>query len=337
MPELQLSIIIVNYKSARLIYNCLQSLLQFAGDVACEIIIVDNDSKDNSEQLLTAQFPFIRWHQMGYNAGFARANNAGIRLSQANVVLLLNPDTLFIDHSLQLCLHDFSKSLYVACGVQLLNEDGTPQIAGNFAMKGGLNYLLPLPFTGAVLKGIASLLSVKKPNVLNASTTTEVDWINGAFLMVKKEAVKQAGLLDEDFFLYAEEAEWCSRLRQVGKLCIYGQHHVMHLQGEVSNDTFNSTGKGYFNLYDRKGLQIMLSNLVRIRKEFGAGWFLLILTIYSLTIPIFLVAGLVQALVTKHRLSLFWKQWKGFSKNVWYVWQLSTTILPNKPYFYKVL
>ena len=332
-----LSIIIVNYKSAQLISNCIRSLIQYAGGLEYEIIVVDNDSKDDSKQLLTTQFPFIRWKEMGYNAGFARANNEGIRLAKGNAVLLLNPDTLFTDNSLEICLNNFASSTYVACGVQLLNEDGSPQISGNYAMKGGLNYLLPLPYTGAVLKWIASLLSVKKPNVPNATATIEVDWINGAFLMVKKEVIAKAGLLDEDFFLYAEEAEWCSRLIKWGKLCIYGQCHVYHLQGEISNDTFNSTGKGYFNLYDRKGLQIMLSNLVRIRKEFGTGWFLFILFVYTVTIPVFLIFGFFHHLFVSHSLSHFFKQWLGFAKNVWYIWKLSGIIISNKPYFYKVL
>src|SRR4051812_32084530 len=141
--NLLLSIIIVNYKSAQLITNCIQSLIQYSGPNTYEIIVVDNDSKDNCEQLLTMQFPFIRWKQMGYNAGFARANNEGIRLSKGDNVLLLNPDTLITDNSLEVCLNNFISSSYVACGVQLLNEDGTPQISGNYAMKGGLNYLLP--------------------------------------------------------------------------------------------------------------------------------------------------------------------------------------------------
>ena len=332
-----LSIIIINYKSAYLISNCIHSLIKYSGTNNYEIIVVDNDSKDNSEQLLTTQFPFVKWIQMSYNAGFARANNEGIRSANGSIVLLLNPDTLFSDNSLERCLSNFVLSSYVACGVQLLNEDGSPQISGNYAMKGGLNYLLPLPYTGAILKWIASILSVKKPNVPNATNTIEVDWINGAFLMVKNEVIYKAGLLDEDFFLYAEEAEWCSRLKKHGKLCIYGGCHVYHLQGEVSNDTFNSTGKGYYNLYDKKGLQIILSNLVRIRKEFGVGWFLFILLVYTITIPIFLIFGFIHNLFSFYKLSRFFSKWRGFTKNVFYIWKLSGTILQNKPHFYKVL
>ena len=274
---------------------------------------------------------------MSYNAGFARANNEGIRQAKGDAVLLLNPDTICTDDSVLNCYHQFAASDYAACGLQLVNADGTPQISGNYAMTGGLNYLLPLPYVGVVIKWMATLFKVQKPNVPDTKITVEVDWINGAFLMVKKETIKKAGLLDEDFFLYAEEAEWCSRLKRVGKLCIYGRYSVIHLQGEVSNDAFNSTGKGYYNLYDKRGLQIILSNLVRIRKQFGVGWFLFILLVYTFTIPLFLIVGcLHQLYLFKTSLHVF-TRWKGFTKNVFYVWRKSEIIIAGKPYFFKVL
>ena len=209
-----LSIIIVNYKSSSLIRNCITSILQYCPHLSYELLVVDNASGDTSKDVLTNEFPFIRWIQMSYNSGFARANNEGIKVANGDTVLLLNPDTLLTDNSLVECYRTFYTSGYVACGVQLLNGDGTPQIAGNYAMKGGLNYLLPLPYVGALLKAVASLFNVAKPNVPDTKSTVEVDWINGAFLMVKKEVIAKAGLLDEDFFLYAEEAEWCSRLHK---------------------------------------------------------------------------------------------------------------------------
>ncbi len=332
-----LSIIIVNYKSAALINNCITSLVVNSGDLPYELLLVDNASEDESCEILSKKFPFIHWVQMNYNSGFARANNEGIRRAKGDAVLLLNPDTLCTDTSLRDCYFGFKDSTYVACGVQLLNEDGTPQISGNYAMKGGLNYLLPLPYLGALIKAVATLCRVKKPNVPDTHTTTEVDWINGAFLMVKKAVIEKAGLLDEDFFLYAEEAEWCSRLKKYGKLCIYGQYSVIHLQGEVSNDAFNTSGKGYYNLYDKRGLQIMLSNLVRIRKQFGVGWFVLILLAYTFEIPFFLAAGIIhQTLRLQHSIHLF-KRWFGFTKNVFYVWSKCFVIISNQPYFYKVL
>jgi GT2 family glycosyltransferase len=330
-----LSIIIVNYKSAQLVCNCVQSVYAQNSVIDFEIIVVDNNSEDGSKEKILTLFPKVIWLEMNYNSGFARANNEGIRKSNGNVVLLLNGDTIVENNAVEKCFEDFYSSEYVACGVQLLNLDRTPQISGNYAMKGGLNYLLPLPFLGVLLKSFANITGVKKPNVPNASGVVEVDWINGAFLMVKKNGIQKAGLMDEDFFLYAEEAEWCSRLKKVGRLCIYGDINVIHLQGETSNETFDSSGKGYMNLFDRKGRQIMLSNLVRIRKEFGAGWFVFILLVYTVEIPVFFIGVIISKIFFSKKYSL--QQTKRYVENVFSVIKLSPKIISAEPHFYKVL
>ncbi len=272
---------------------------------------------------------------MDYNAGFARANNAGINASEAPVILLLNPDTLDTNASVQKCYSNFIKDPYIACGVQLLNVDGTPQISGNYAMKGGLNYLLPLPYLGDALKYFGNKANVAKPNLPDAKELHEVDWINGAFLMVKRSAINKAGLLDEDFFLYAEEAEWCSRLKKAGRLCIYGQYNIIHLQGETSNKTFDSITKGYMNLFDKKGLQILVSNMVRIRKQFGIFWYLFILFMHIVEIPIFFFGYLISSVFRKSLYTM--KMVSNYTSNVFYLLKLMPTIIQNKPHFYKVL
>ena len=332
---MDLSILIVNYKTPALVIDCLRTVYDQTGGIGFEVIVIDNDSADNSRELVLAAYPDVKWIQMGYNAGFARANNEGIRRSAGDSVLLLNSDTLVQDGAIEKCCREFATSPFVACGVQLLNSDGTPQISGNFFMKGGLNYLLPLPYLGPLVKRAGDLFKVAKPNVPDARDLVEVDWVNGAFLMVKRLAIEKAGLMDEDFFLYAEEAEWCGRLRRVGQIAVYGQYHVVHLQGASANETFGSEGKGYYNLFDRKGLQIMLSNFVRIRKQFGIGWFLFQLLFYLADIPVFFLAVLLSPLTGKSRYS--WKQFRGYSVNLGRVCAKAIRILMNKPYFYKVL
>lgn len=334
---MSLSIIIVNYKSAALIEDCLHSLYGDAKTVPHELIIVDNASGDNSRERIVTAFPFVRWIEMGYNSGFARANNEGIRQSTGDTVLLLNGDTLPAAAAVDACYERLRDSADVAAGVQLLNTDGTPQISGMYVMKGGLNYLLPLPYLGLLLKKAGEWAKVEKPHVPDAGTRVAVDWINGAFLMVKKSAIAKAGLLDEDFFLYAEEAEWCSRLKKAGSLCIYGDLRIIHLQGETANQTFGSDGKGYYNLYDRKGRQIMLSNFVRIRKQFGIGWFVVQLLFYIGEIPIFLLGMLLSRLTGKALPRYRWAQLWQYCRNVGSILARTPVILRNKPYFYKVL
>lgn len=327
---MRLSIIIVNYKTKKLVLECIESIVKY-DTTDIEIFVVDNQSDDDIQTVLQETYPSTIFLQMGYNAGFARANNAAIKIANGTNILLLNSDTLNLDDAINKCDVQLKHSTCLAAGVQLLNEDGTPQISGNYAMKGGLNYLLPLPYTGIFLKAIANFFNVKKPSIKETKTTVEVDWINGAFLMVKKEVISKAGLLDEDFFLYAEEAEWCSRIKKSGSLCIFGSLNVYHLQGETSNAAFGSEGKGYFNLFDKKGKQIMLSNFVRIRKQFGIFWFAFDFLIYFLTIPIFFIGTIFST--KKYSL----KQVKGYTKNMIQLLKFVPLIIKNKPFFYKVL
>ncbi len=331
---MNLSIIIVNYKTIKLVIECLESIYKFDTSTI-EIIVVDNKSEDNIEYILKMKCPEIIFIQMGYNSGFARANNAAIKIAKGDNILLLNADTVNIDNAINHCDKLLRESDYLAAGVQLLNEDGSPQISGNYAMVGGLNYLLPLPFVGSFLKLIAINFKVKKPSIEKTETTIDVDWINGAFLMIKKEVIIKAGLLDEDFFLYAEEAEWCSRIKKNGRLCIFGELNVFHLQGESSNNAFGSEGKGYFNLFDRKGLQIMLSNFVRIRKQFGLFWFFFDLLVYFLTVPVFFVGTILQHLFIEKKYEFF--QVKGFAKNIFLLLKFIPRIISNRSFFYKVL
>ena len=333
---ISLSIIIVNYKTPLLIVDCVRSIKNQTKNISYEIIVADNLSNDDSKEIICNEFPDVVWLQMEYNAGFARANNAGIRISKGDVVLLLNPDTIVVDDAIEKCYLRFIKSAFVACGVQLLNPDNTPQISGNFFMKGGLNHLLALPYLGPFLRTIAFAIKVKKTNVPQASAEEKVDWVNGAYLMVKKSAINQAGLLDEDFFLYSEEIEWCSRLLRVGEMCIYGDLHVIHIQGETINKETQTIDKGYSNLYDNKGLQLMVSNHLRIKKQFGSGWLLFHLIISTIEIPIYAAGSFFDNLFHSRNPFNDRKKVKGFTKNVFNVWQLLPKILSGKPHFYKM-
>lgn len=324
-----LSIIIVNYFSETLITDCLQTLYRQSDTGFFELLVVNNGASDRGKDQVLQQFPNVQWTDMGYNAGFARANNEGIRQAKGDAVLLLNPDMLLEEDCILKSYKRLMPSEYIACGVQLLNPDRTPQISGSFFITGGLNHLLPLPVLGRMVKWLGGLARVKKTSVFEATTLQEVDWINGAYLMVKRSALEKAGLLDEDFFLYAEEIEWCSRLRKTGKLCIYGDLHAVHLQGEVANESFGSVGKGYYNLFDKKGKQLMLSNFVRIRKQFGAAWFLVHLFFYMAEVPF---SFLLAVFSNRFNLSL----WKGYCKNINNVIIHSKPLILNSRHFYKV-
>lgn len=334
---MQLSVIIVNYNSHSLINDCIDTIVAQTRATTYEVIVVDNQSAAGSLQQIIARHPFIKPIEMGYNAGFSRANNAGLRAATGDLLLLLNPDTLILDGALDKCVARFATSEFAACGVQQLNADRSNQISGNYFMKGGLNHLLPLPYWGKVLRWVAFRMKTKVPNVQQASSIHEVDWISGAYLMIKRSTLEKAGFMDEDFFLYAEEVEWCSRIKRIGKLAIFGDINIVHLQGETTGQAFDSAEKGYQGLFDRMALQMMLSNHVRVRKQFGVLWFLILLLNYTFAIPVFFTGSILENLFKGRNPFRYMPQVWGLTKNVLHLWRYSAVIVRNKPHFYKVL
>jgi GT2 family glycosyltransferase len=274
---------------------------------------------------------------MEYNAGFARANNKGIELSNGQLVLLLNPDTLLKPGVVLGTAQELIQSNLVAAGVQLIHLNGQPQFSGSNFMLGGLNHLLPLPYWGELIKNIATIWIQEKPALIEAPAYAEVDWISGAFLMVKKAVIQKAGMLDPEFFLYAEEVEWCSRLGKWGKLAIFGKYTIVHLIGQSIQEATASEDNSYTNLTDKKGLQLMVSNHLRIRKQYGIFWFLIQLFNYTWTIPVYLVCGIVDILWNRRPLLQMLQIWWGFTKNVFELWLIAPIIIARKSHFYKYL
>lgn len=334
---MDLSIIIINYKSAHHVLNCLESVYVQTQHHSFECIVVDNASGDDSESQVLQRFPVIKWIQAGYNAGFARANNIGIRAAAGRNVLLLNADTIVLDGALDKALHLFESSDAVACGVQLLNTDGSHQISGAHTVKGGLNMLLPLPYLGRWVRYWGYRLKTQVPSVQNIAGKVYVDWIVGAFILAKRTTIDAAGLLDEDFFMYAEEIEWCARLRKQGKLCLFSEPKVVHLGGGTSSDYYGTTeGENSKNLWNRKARQIIVSQMLRIRKQFGVSWFLVMLFFYFLTIPLFVAGLLAEKLFKGKRARYSWEHVQGYISNMAVLARYIPRILRNRAYFYKV-
>jgi GT2 family glycosyltransferase len=333
-----LSIIIVNYNSRAVLLDCLQSAELDLFDLnKVEWIIVDNSSNHSDKNSILSAFPMIQWVDMEYNAGFARANNKGIELAKGELVLLLNPDTLLKPGVVLAAANELMHSNLVAAGVQLVHLDGQPQFSASNFMIGGLNHLLPLPYWGACIKKLASFFIHEKPAIIQAAAYTQVDWISGAFLMVKKDVIQKAGMLDPEFFLYGEEVEWCARLGKYGKLAIFGNYNIVHLIGQSIQEAAHSEDNSYTNLTDKKGLQLMVSNHLRIRKQYGVFWFMIQLLNYTWTIPFYLIIGVLDTLFSgKNPMSIL-KPWWGFTKNVIELWLIAPIIIARKAHFYKYI
>jgi len=208
MDPPNLSIVIVSWNTAALLRDCLSAIFAAQPPRRLEIIVVDNASGDGSADMVAREFPDVLLIRNTANAGFARANNQGIAASQSAYILLLNSDTLVPPGALtQLIEFMLRQPDAGACGPRLLRLDGQPQ-AFAFGSDPTPGYLLR--------RGLFRLLLRRPLHDWNTDRIQVVDWVSGACLMVRRTAIEQAGLLDENMFMYFEDNEWCLRIRRAG-------------------------------------------------------------------------------------------------------------------------
>ncbi len=210
----KLSIIIVSWNVRALLRNCLLSVQEQAhelGPAGVEVIVVDNASRDGTATMLRDDFPWVRLIENDANRGFAQANNLGIRQSSGTYTLLLNPDTELCPGALaQLVALMESRPEAGAAGAYLLNPDHSmqpscspfPTLFREFWFLTHLDDLYPL----------ATYPAERWP----AGAPRAVDVVKGAALIVRRDVVERVGLLDEGFFMYTEEVDWCRRIKDAG-------------------------------------------------------------------------------------------------------------------------
>lgn len=329
-----ISIIIVNYRSAHFLANCLASIAKQPFTMAFEVLVIDNSPGQDEAASVVAGFPWATYVANTANDGFARANNIGISKAAGELLLLLNADTIIENNAIDACAALLQKDAQaVAAGIQLQYADGSPQISGSHNLPGALNFLMTIPYVGRVLRALALAIAVKKPSIESAVSTEEVDWINGAYLMARKSAVERAGPLDSDFFLYHEESEWCGRLQRFGKLYLYGHLTSIHLEGGSSSQAYQSATKAYTQLSDRKGRQLLLSMWLRIGKQFGRGWLLLHVAAHLFSLPVVLLCALLQLSVGQRS---SWRQASGYVGNVFHCLAWVPAMLARRHQLYKI-
>lgn len=273
MTKPDVSILLVGYRNYDLMADCLRSVYQHTRGVSFEVIVADNASDDDARRRITGTFPEITWHDLGYNAGFSRANNAAMDRARGRYFLLLNVDTLLTDDVVsRMVRHLDARPDMAAGGAIQLDAAGKPRAyESSFAVR-KWNYVVPLHLQ-PVLDRLFAETRYPDPN--------QVDWLVGAFLLVRREAVERAGRMDEDFFMYGEDVEWCSRLGRVGKLCYFPDCTFIHLENPTE---FRRSTVSYVN---RFGTQMQVSNLLWVRKQFGVGEYLSLIFNYVLLVPIF--------------------------------------------------
>jgi len=325
---IDLSIILVNYKTPQLLVDCLRSVEQHTSGLTYEVIVVDNDSGDNSKAFVSNQIPSVHWIDMGYNSGFGRANNRGIAESKGRLVLLLNSDTLLIDNVLKRCADLLDNRPDVAAvGPMQINRQGQVHTAAyhGFAQLRKYFYILPAsPFFRKLLDRLLPETPYADPN--------QVDWLIGSFIMTRRSVIDRAGMLDENFFMYAEDVEWSYRLGKQGKMLLLRDAFYVHLEFGSDPDA-QQQKPTHINRFKP---QMQVSNLLWVRKQYGAGAYLVLIANYLIMIPV--VFGwkiAVNLLKMKSPFSELHNQ-RQFAHQVKIFLRFFWRTLLNKPGFYKI-
>ena len=256
---MQLSIIIVSYNVRHYLEQCLCSVGRAIEGLEAEIIVVDNHSKDDSVAYLKPLFPDVRFIQSCHNQGFARANNIGIRQSSGDYVLLLNPDTIVGEDVLKDALAFMQQHPKAgAVGVCMLKADGKPALESRRG--------LPTPMTAFYkMTGLCrhfpnnKRLAYYYMGGIPWDSAQQIEVVSGAFCLLRREALLQVGLLDEDYFMYGEDIELRCQLLHSGWENWYLPLNILHYKGESTA----KTSFRYVHVFYK-------SMLIFIRKHYSA-------------------------------------------------------------------
>lgn len=258
---MDVSVVIVNWNTRDLLRDCIASVIAQTRR-SCEVIVVDNASADGSAEMCGQEFPSVTLIRNTTNRGFAAANNQGMRVASGQYVLLLNPDTVVLDEAIDRCLSYAGAHPDIAVvGCRVLAKDGHVQRTG-FAFPSCWTLFL-------TLSGLARLWPrsriFAKPQLgwWDRNTEKDLDVISGMFMLVRREAIQQVGLMDEDYFIYAEEADWCFRFARAGwRRVFYPWAQIVHVDGG---------GKSTSQVNVKMQVQLQKSLMIFFKKNLGRG------------------------------------------------------------------
>jgi GT2 family glycosyltransferase len=264
LPEV--SIIIVSYNTKELLQQCLESLLKETKEMSCEIIVIDNSSKDHSAEMVAENFPSLQLIKSKTNLGFAAANNIGFGLAQGRYILLLNSDAFLHPGALQKALKKMDANGNIGLGgARLVNPDGSWQPSCR-QFPSLLNDFLRL--SGLAAKHPHSRFFGRADSTWdNSGTESDADWVPGAFMIIRQDVLQKVGFFDERYFLYYEEVDLCRRIKAAGYEIRYWPDVVVtHLGGESSKTVTTSLFSPSEN---QLTLWRMRSMLLYFRKHHG--------------------------------------------------------------------
>lgn len=232
---MKLSIVIVNYNVKAFLQQALESILRATQDIETEIFVVDNHSVDGSVAMLEQQFPQVQLIANQDNVGFARANNQALSVATGEYLWLLNPDTLIQEDTPSKLIEVMEADPQIGLlGCKILNDDGSLQLACRRSF--------PTPWASFTkLLGLAKLFPKSKwfgsynLTHLDPDEAYEVQAISGSCMFMRREALGEVGFLDETFFMYGEDLDWCFRFGKAGWKVFYTPvTSIVHYKGESS-------------------------------------------------------------------------------------------------------
>lgn len=265
----KLTVIIVNYNVKDYLCQCLHSVERAMRGLSGEVVVVDNASSDGSVEELSSRFPLVTFIANRDNRGFSCANNQAIRQAQSEYVLLLNPDTVVGEDVLQAAV-DFMDSHPDAggVGVKMLTDDGrmawesrrgVPTLMTSFYKMVGLCKLFPR----------SRVFGKYYMRYLDENEVNRIEIMSGAFMMLRRQALEEVGLLDETFFMYGEDIDLSYRLLEAGYNNYYLPRSIIHYKGESTQKTSFYYVRNFYNamliFYDKHfGERRWMSMLVRM-------------------------------------------------------------------------
>ncbi|MBI4707587.1 MAG: glycosyltransferase family 2 protein [Candidatus Omnitrophica bacterium] len=231
----KISIVIVTYNAINLIDQCLKSVFDNKTKWDFTVCVVDNGSNDGTPDHIQQDFPNIDLIRNRNNLGYAHANNQGITHTQSDYVLLLNPDTIIPQNTFQALVDLLESDQGIGIvSPKLVRLNGEMDLACRRMFPDHLDFLLGV--LGVLRKFPKNrILGHYNLTFLDPNETTEVDAVAGAFLLARRVAIDKVGLLDETFFMYGEDIDWCYRFKLNGwRVIYYPKVVVTHYKGETS-------------------------------------------------------------------------------------------------------
>jgi hypothetical protein len=237
---------ITNYNTKDFLGSCVDSVIKGVKGFSYEIIVVDDASSDGSAAMIREKYPQVKVIENEINKGYVRSNNIGIRASSGRCIMSLNSDTVVLVGSIDKIISFLDNDPDAgAAGPKLLNSDGSIQFQARRGFPSPLNSLF-------YFSGLSKLFPNNKSiggyllSYLDDRATVEVDSLCGAAMIVKRDIIDKVGLMDESYFMYGDDIDWCYRIKQAGwKVYYFPEAEVIHYGGRGG-----SRRRSYRNIFE---------------------------------------------------------------------------------------